>query len=161
MATRKVSLKVPNAIEVGTADVEFEVREGNTLIGTVTISQGGIDWRAAGKHRTQPATWNQFAELMTAPAGTGSKPAAQKANPVKSAAPAPRRRPSPGKTQPASPQLRATARRRQAQAAPRAGEAPPPSGRAIRAWAADQGLTVSARGALSREIRDSYRSAHE
>jgi hypothetical protein len=67
VAAKKVSLKVPSAIEVGNVDVEFEVRDGTNLMGTVAISRGGIDWRPKGKHRANSVsvTWTQFAALMT------------------------------------------------------------------------------------------------
>lgn len=160
VATCKVSLKVPNAIDVGRVDVEFEVREGNTLIGTLSISQGGIDWRAAGKRSAQSATWTRFAELMMTTADTPSGPAAKNAVPGKVAAPAPRRRPSASKAKPAARPARTPARRGQPPVASGATQSSPPSGSAIRAWALEQGITVNARGALSREVRDAYRAAH-
>jgi hypothetical protein len=94
VAAKKVSLKVPSAIEVGNVDVEFEVRDGANLMGTVAISRGGIDWRPKGKHRANSVsvTWTQFADLMTpAPAartvaassssrGRAGKPAAATAD---------------------------------------------------------------------------------
>lgn len=64
MAIKKVSLRVPASIEVGNVDVEFEVRDGMELMGTVAISRGGIDWRARGKRSATSVTWKQFAEQM-------------------------------------------------------------------------------------------------
>ena len=65
MAVKKISLKVSSPIEVGNVDVEFEVRDGAALMGTVAISRGGIDWRGKGKRRATPVPWARFADLMS------------------------------------------------------------------------------------------------
>lgn len=66
MAAKKISLKVEHAIEVGNVDVVFEVRDGNSLKGFMSISKGGIDWRGNGRRITQTATWEQFEAWMLA-----------------------------------------------------------------------------------------------
>ena len=65
MAANKISFKVSSPIEVGNVDVEFEVRDGAALMGTVAISRGGIDWRGKGKRRATPVSWARFADLMS------------------------------------------------------------------------------------------------
>jgi hypothetical protein len=65
MAAKKISFKVSSPIEVGNVDVEFEVRDGAALMGTVAISRGGIDWRGKGKRRATPVSWARFADLMS------------------------------------------------------------------------------------------------
>jgi hypothetical protein len=65
MAAKKISFKVSSPIEVGNVDVEFEVRDGAALMGTVAISRGGIDWRGKGKRRAAPVSWARFADLMS------------------------------------------------------------------------------------------------
>jgi len=65
MAAKKISFKVSSPIEVGNVDVEFEVRDGAALMGTVAISRGGIDWRGKGKRRATHVSWARFADLMS------------------------------------------------------------------------------------------------
>lgn len=60
----KVSMKVDHLLDLGSVDVEFEVRRGRTLLGRVQISKGGIDWTRAGARRPVKASWQEFSEWM-------------------------------------------------------------------------------------------------
>jgi hypothetical protein len=65
MAVHKVGLKVPQEIELGKVDITLPVRRGGSLLGTLTISRGGVDWKKAHAHSSVSVTWTKFAELMT------------------------------------------------------------------------------------------------
>ena len=60
----KVSLEVSHAIPIGNVDIKLLVRSGNTLLGTLTISQGGVDWKKARARKDVSLRWKRFAELM-------------------------------------------------------------------------------------------------
>ena len=66
MAT-KVTLKIPQTIDIGKVDVEFEVRDGKNLLGRMKISTGGIDWWPNNARRRRTSTWRQFADWMNTP----------------------------------------------------------------------------------------------
>ncbi len=66
MAPHKVSMKIDHLLDVGHVDVEFEVRNGRTLLGRVEVGKGGIDWTRAGTRRPVKASWQEFAEWMAA-----------------------------------------------------------------------------------------------
>ena len=55
-------------------DVEFEVRSGRSLLGRVQVSKLGVDWTKAGARRPVRATWQEFAEWMTAKTMPSSQP---------------------------------------------------------------------------------------
>lgn len=54
---------IAHKLEIGNVDVEFEVRDGATLLGVVQISRGGIDWRPSRKAPIK-ATWKEFSDWM-------------------------------------------------------------------------------------------------
>ena len=60
MPAKKISLKIEHPIEVGNVDVVFEVREGNTLLGKLKLSKGGLDWLPNNARRARKATWNEL-----------------------------------------------------------------------------------------------------
>ena len=64
MATHAVSLQVDHAIPIGHVDITLPVKKGAKLLGTLTISQGGIDWKKAYAHKSVKLNWTQFAEMM-------------------------------------------------------------------------------------------------
>ena len=132
MAATKISLRVPTPIEVGNVDIEFEVRNGAALVGTVKISRGGIDWRASGKRRDATVTWKQFSEIMS------SSTRMEKSKTSKT------KKVEPDKTS-----------RRDTQQLPDSSDS-----KTIRTWAQQQGMQVNARGALPKSLRDAYLSAH-
>jgi len=61
---QKVTLTVEHEIEIGNVDVTFRVRNGNHLVGTLTISKGSIDWRRANARKSVQKSWADFAALM-------------------------------------------------------------------------------------------------
>jgi hypothetical protein len=60
----KVSMKVDHLLDLGSVDVEFEVRTGRTLLGRIQINKGGIDWTKAGARRPVKTSWQEFSEWM-------------------------------------------------------------------------------------------------
>lgn len=64
MATHAVSLQVSHAIAIGSVDITLPVRKSGKLLGTLTISQGGVDWKKAHAHSSVSVNWTRFAELM-------------------------------------------------------------------------------------------------
>jgi hypothetical protein len=64
MAAHSVSLQLDHAIAIGKVDITLPVRKGSKLLGTLTISQGGVDWKKSHAHSSKSVTWTQFAELM-------------------------------------------------------------------------------------------------
>jgi hypothetical protein len=63
VANHSVKMTISHAMDVGNVDVEFQVRNGTRLMGTVKISKGTIDWRPAGG-KPRKASWTEFAEWM-------------------------------------------------------------------------------------------------
>jgi hypothetical protein len=57
-------MKIAHELDVGNVDVEFEVRSGQTLLGRVQVSKGGIDWTPANAQKPRKASWSEFAEWM-------------------------------------------------------------------------------------------------
>ncbi len=64
MAAHKVSMQVSHEIPIGNVDITLPVRKGTKLLGTLTISQGGVDWKKAHARRSISVNWTRFAELM-------------------------------------------------------------------------------------------------
>jgi hypothetical protein len=64
LMAHKISLELAHAIPIGNVDIKLPVRNGNTLVGTLTISQGGVDWRKANARIPTKVTWKKFADLM-------------------------------------------------------------------------------------------------
>jgi hypothetical protein len=64
MATHSVSLQVAHAVPIGSVDITLPVRKDGKLLGTLTISQGGVDWKKAHAQKHVSFSWTQFAELM-------------------------------------------------------------------------------------------------
>lgn len=63
MPTHQVAITLP-AQAVLHADVKFSVYADGALLGTLAVSQGGIDWRARGRRKPRPLTWEELAALM-------------------------------------------------------------------------------------------------
>ena len=64
MAVHRVSLQIAHEIPIGSVDITVPVRRGPKLLGTLTISQGGVDWKKAYAHKSVSVNWARFAELM-------------------------------------------------------------------------------------------------
>ena len=60
----EVTLRTRHPIEVGNVDVELVVRHGSSLVGTLRVSVGGIDWYPRNAKRPRQATWEQFDAWM-------------------------------------------------------------------------------------------------
>jgi hypothetical protein len=58
-------MSIAHPIEIANVDVEFVVRDGPTLMGRLTISRGGIDWRPSGASESTSTTWKEFAKWMS------------------------------------------------------------------------------------------------
>ncbi len=59
----KVEVKVPFR-EIGKADVVFTVKEGNSKIGTLKVSKGGVVWSSKSKWYGKKMGWKKFDEMM-------------------------------------------------------------------------------------------------
>lgn len=64
MAVHDVSLQVSHPIPIGKVDIEIPVRKGGRLLGTLTVSRGGLDWKKAFARQSVSVTWTQFAKMM-------------------------------------------------------------------------------------------------
>jgi hypothetical protein len=64
MASKKVELIIRQPLEIGKVDLTFEVRTGNALMGTLTISKGSVDWRPTHARKAARKTWEEFSALM-------------------------------------------------------------------------------------------------
>jgi hypothetical protein len=64
MATHAVALKIAHEIALGKVDITLPVRKGPDLLGTLTISKGGVDWKKAHARKSVSLTWTQFADIM-------------------------------------------------------------------------------------------------
>jgi len=65
MVDHDVALKIAHDLPVGNVDVEIVVRRGGKLLGTVTVSRGGIDWKPSRARSSYTLNWTQFADLMS------------------------------------------------------------------------------------------------
>jgi len=62
--THEVRVKLISKI-VAHKDLEIEVKEGRSKLGTLLISKGNIEWRPAWKQiKKHRLSWKKFAELM-------------------------------------------------------------------------------------------------
>jgi hypothetical protein len=68
MAQHEIRLKFNKELEVLNSDVRVEAKRDGTLLGTLTLSKGSIDWRPSGRHRGKGGeiqlSWAAFAEVM-------------------------------------------------------------------------------------------------
>jgi hypothetical protein len=64
MAIHQVELHIPHNITISNVDQEIRVKRDGSLLGVLTISKGGIDWRKAHAQSTAKLTWKAFADLM-------------------------------------------------------------------------------------------------
>ena len=60
----EVTLRTKHPIEVGNVDVELAVRYGRTLVGTLRVSVGGIDWYPRNAKKARRVSWEQFDAWM-------------------------------------------------------------------------------------------------
>jgi hypothetical protein len=64
MAPHRVELSIPAGVPIGNVDVVTEVRQGDVLLGRLSISRGGIDWTPARKRNPISVKWKRFSEIM-------------------------------------------------------------------------------------------------
>jgi hypothetical protein len=64
----QIRMKSEGGVEVGNSDVRFEVKSGNKLLGTLTLSKGSLDWRPVRRHRGKKnearIPWREFDRLV-------------------------------------------------------------------------------------------------
>lgn len=61
----RVTFKVAAKAELGPSDVIFKAYDDDVLIGTLMVSQGGIEWRSAKRSYVGYATWERFDGVAT------------------------------------------------------------------------------------------------
>jgi hypothetical protein len=66
MATHDIAMKIPQLVFVLKTDVEIEIRENGSLLGTLHISKGSIDWKPRKKQHGLRLGWSRFDTLMQA-----------------------------------------------------------------------------------------------
>ena len=59
-----VSFTVPKR-KLGTADIEFEVKEGGAMFGTLKVSKGSLVWFPKGTINGYKMEWGKFDKLMS------------------------------------------------------------------------------------------------
>jgi hypothetical protein len=64
MPKHRVEISEPSR-RVLNSDVEFTVYSDGSVLGTLFVSKGSIDWRPAGHQKAHHWTWEQFARVMT------------------------------------------------------------------------------------------------
>ena len=64
MATHQVELNIPHKIAISNVDHAIRVKRDGGLLGVLTISKGGIDWKRAHAHGSVSLSWKRFADLM-------------------------------------------------------------------------------------------------
>ena len=68
MAAKQVRFTLNQTVPIGYVDVKFQIYDGPSLLGTLTLSQGSIDWRPARQWQrsTIKKRWGDFDQLMKA-----------------------------------------------------------------------------------------------
>lgn len=63
MTDHEVRLSTKSLLVAG-IDLEFDVKADNAVMGTLSVSQGGLMWRPRHGRRNRgiPITWKQFAD---------------------------------------------------------------------------------------------------
>ena len=56
----KVNLKISSGVTVAKADVEFEVKKDKSVVGTLKVSKGAVEWRPKNWRRTFKMKWTDF-----------------------------------------------------------------------------------------------------
>jgi hypothetical protein len=65
MAQHIVKLKKSPVLELGSADMEFAIGDGDGKIGTLLISKGGIEWRPfKNKKGNRHFSWENFDKFI-------------------------------------------------------------------------------------------------
>jgi len=171
MASHDVALKVATELPVGAVDLEIPVKRNGRKIGTFTVNANGVSWNPATAKAATSVTWEELPAALagTPAAAPAAAPAAKKAAPAKKAtakkaaakkaapapvveetvveAPAPAAAPAPAKK---------TAKKTAKKAASSSAAV---DARAVREWAAANGIAVAPRGPISSTIIDQFKAA--
>lgn len=63
-----VTVNIDREIDIKSKDLEVKVWDGSNYLGTLTLSQGGPDWRPSKKHRGKAGdihmNWRDFSRRM-------------------------------------------------------------------------------------------------
>ncbi|BCK57117.1 hypothetical protein [Nocardia wallacei] len=60
MADHDVRLSTNN-LRINGIDLHFDVKVDGAVLGTLSVSEGSLDWRPKGQHRAIPIPWTTFA----------------------------------------------------------------------------------------------------
>ena len=63
MAKHEVAFDVPKR-PLGRADIEFTIKEGGSVLGTMTVSNGSVVWFPKGKTYGCKMGWSKFDKIM-------------------------------------------------------------------------------------------------
>ena len=182
MASHDVALKVTTELPVGGSDLEIPVKRNGRRIGVFTVNSNGVSWNPSTSKAATSVSWEDLPDALSgkpaaapaAPAAapakkaaakktttTTKKTAAKKSAPAETAtAPAPEptveEAPAPA---PAAPAAKKTAKKAAKKSTPAATPTSAVDARAVRAWAAENGIAVAPRGPISSSIIDQFRAA--
>ena len=183
MANHDVALKVTTELPVGAVDLEIPVKRNGRRIGVFTVNSNGVSWNPSTSKAPTSVSWDDLPDTLSgkpaaAPAAPAAAAPAKKATAKKAAtttkktaakksAPAetaPEPTPAPEVETPAAapaPAPAATAKKTAKKAAKKSAPAATTAvdARAVRAWAAENGISVAPRGPISSSIIDQFRAA--
>ncbi|MCI2239496.1 Lsr2 family protein [Paenibacillus sp. TRM 82003] len=188
MASHDVALKVATELPVGAVDLEIPVKRNGRKIGTFTVNANGVSWNPSTSKAPTSVSWEELPAALSSTAAPAEAAPAKKAAPAakkttakkttaKKAAPAeaPEAETAPEVTEAPAPAKRASGRKSAEKSAPAAKKSAPAAkksapaakksapaavdARAVRQWAAENGITVAPRGPISTSIIDQFRAA--
>ncbi|NAZ83813.1 hypothetical protein GTR02_18540 [Kineococcus sp. R8] len=178
MASHDLALKMATELPVGGADLEIPVKRNGRRIGVFTVNSNGVSWNPSTSKAATSVSWEDLPDALS------GKPAAAPAAPAAAAAPAKKatakkatatkktaaKKSAPAETAPTpapaveetpapapAPAAKKTAKKAAKKSAPAATSAV--DARAVRAWAAENGIAVAPRGPISSSIIDQFRAA--
>lgn len=59
----EVEFRIPSKVSLGRSDVVFRAYDDEGLIGTLMVSQGGVEWRSARRQYVMSSRWHRFDEI--------------------------------------------------------------------------------------------------
>jgi len=183
MASHDVALKVTTELPVGGSDLEIPVKRNGRRIGVFTVNSNGVSWNPSTSKAATSVSWEDLpaalsgkpaaapaapaaeapakkaAAKKTATTTTAKKTAAKKSAPAETtAAPEPTVEEAPAPA-PAAPAAKKTAKKAAKKSTPATTSSTAVDARAVRAWAAENGIAVAPRGPISSSIIDQFRAA--
>lgn len=63
MAAHRIEVAQPPKTVLNT-DITFTIYSDNKMIGELSISKGGLDWRPSRRRKAVTVTWEKFAGLL-------------------------------------------------------------------------------------------------